>query len=29
MDGAFKLGRLFGIPVLIHFTFLLIIPLFA
>ena len=29
MDGSFKLGRLFGIPVLIHFTFLLIIPLFA
>jgi Zn-dependent protease len=29
MDGAIKLGRLFGIPILIHFTFLLIIPLFA
>ncbi|NLW75687.1 MAG: CBS domain-containing protein [Methanomicrobiales archaeon] len=29
MDGSFKIGRLFGIPVLIHFTFLLIIPLFA
>ena len=29
MEGSFKLGRLFGIPVLIHFTFLLIIPLFA
>lgn len=29
MDGTFKIGRLFGIPVLIHFTFLLIIPLFA
>ncbi|NLV26366.1 MAG: CBS domain-containing protein [Methanomicrobiales archaeon] len=29
MDGSIKLGRLFGIPVLIHFTFLLIIPLFA
>jgi len=29
MDGSIKIGRLFGIPVLIHFTFLLIIPLFA
>lgn len=29
MEGSFKIGRLFGIPVLIHFTFLLIIPLFA
>lgn len=29
MEGSFRIGRLFGIPVLIHFTFLLIIPLFA
>jgi Zn-dependent protease/predicted transcriptional regulator len=29
MDGSFRIGRLFGIPILIHFTFLLIIPLFA
>jgi len=29
MDGSFGIGRLFGIPILIHFTFLLIIPIFA
>jgi Zn-dependent protease/CBS domain-containing protein len=29
MDGSFRIGRLFGIPILIHFTFILIIPLFA
>jgi len=29
MEGSIKIGRLFGIPILIHFTFLLIIPLFA
>jgi len=29
MNGSFRIGRIFGIPILIHFTFLLIIPLFA
>lgn len=29
MEGSFRIGRLFGIPVFIHFTFLLVIPLFA
>jgi Zn-dependent protease/predicted transcriptional regulator len=29
MNGSFRIARIFGIPVLIHFTFLLIIPLFA
>ncbi len=29
MDGSLRIGRLFGIPIMIHFTFLLIIPLFA
>jgi Zn-dependent protease len=29
MEGSLRIGRLFGIPILIHFTFLLIIPLFA
>ncbi|MCX6682687.1 MAG: CBS domain-containing protein [Methanoregula sp.] len=29
MNGSFRIGRIFGIPVLIHFTFLLVIPLFA
>jgi Zn-dependent protease/predicted transcriptional regulator len=29
MDGSFRIGRLFGIPILIHFTFILIIPLFT
>ena len=29
MDGSFRIGRLFGIPILVHFTFVLIIPVFA
>ncbi|MDD1723587.1 MAG: CBS domain-containing protein [Methanospirillum sp.] len=29
MEGSFRIGRIFGIPVFIHFTFLLVIPLFA
>jgi len=29
MQGSLRIGRLFGIPIMIHFTFLLIIPLFA
>ncbi len=29
MDGSLRIGRLFGIPILIHFTFILIIPIFA
>ncbi len=29
MDGSFKIGRIFGIPILIHYTFILVIPLFA
>lgn len=29
MDGSFRIGRLFGIPILIHYTFILVIPLFA
>ena len=29
MDGSLRIGRLFGIPILLHYTFLLIIPLFA
>jgi len=29
MDGSFRIGRLFGIPIQIHYTFLLVIPLFA
>ncbi len=29
MDGSFRIGHIFGIPILIHYTFLLIIPLFA
>ncbi len=29
MDGSFRIGRLFRIPILIHYTFLLVIPLFA
>jgi Zn-dependent protease len=29
MDGSYRIGRLFGIPILIHYTFLLVIPLFA
>jgi len=29
MDGSFRIGRLFGIPILIHYTFILVIPLFT
>ena len=29
MDGSFRIGRLFGIPILIHYTFIIVIPLFA
>jgi Zn-dependent protease len=29
MDGSFRIGRLFGIPILIHYSFILVIPLFA
>ncbi len=29
MDGSFRIGRLFGIPIQIHYTFLLVIPLLA
>ena len=29
MDGSFRIGRLFGIPILIHYSFTLVIPLFA
>jgi len=29
MDGSIRIGRLFKIPILIHYTFLLVIPLFA
>jgi Zn-dependent protease/CBS domain-containing protein len=29
MDGSLQIGRLFGIPVQLHWTFLLVIPLFA
>ncbi len=29
MDGSLRIGRLFGIPILLHWTFLLIIPLLA
>jgi Zn-dependent protease/predicted transcriptional regulator len=29
MDGSFRIGSLFGIPIHIHYTFLLVIPLFA
>jgi Zn-dependent protease/predicted transcriptional regulator len=29
MEGSFRIGRIFDIPILIHYTFLLVIPLFA
>lgn len=29
MDGSFRIGSIFGIPIHIHYTFLLVIPLFA
>ena len=29
MAGSIKIGRIFGIPVLLHWSFLLAIPLFA
>ncbi|MFA6225471.1 MAG: CBS domain-containing protein [Methanoregula sp.] len=29
MDGSFRIGRIFRIPILIHYTFLIVIPLFA
>jgi Zn-dependent protease len=29
MDGSIRIGRIFGIPILIHYTFLLVIPIFA
>ena len=29
MDGSLRIGRIFGIPILLHYTFLLVIPLFA
>ena len=29
MDGSFRIGRIFGIPILIHYSFILVIPLFA
>lgn len=29
MDGSFRIGQIFEIPILIHYTFLLVIPLFA
>jgi Zn-dependent protease/CBS domain-containing protein len=29
MEGSLRIGRLFGIPILLHWTFLLIIPVFA
>jgi len=29
MDGSYRIGRIFNIPILIHYTFLLVIPLFA
>ena len=29
MDGSLRIGRLFDIPILLHYTFILVIPLFA
>jgi Zn-dependent protease len=29
MESSFQIGKLFGIPIRLHFTFLLVIPLFA
>ena len=29
MDGSFRIGSIFSIPIYIHYTFLLVIPLFA
>ena len=29
MEGSFRIGRIFGIPILIHYSFILVIPLFA
>jgi Zn-dependent protease/predicted transcriptional regulator len=29
MDGSFRIGSIFGIPIHIHYTFLLVIPLFT
>jgi len=29
MDGSFRIGSIFNIPIQIHYTFLLVIPLFA
>lgn len=29
MDGSFRIGSIFGIPIYIHYTFILVIPLFA
>ena len=29
MKGSYRIGRIFGIPILIHYTFLIVIPLLA
>jgi len=29
MNGSFRIGSIFGIPIYLHYTFLLVIPLFA